>query len=191
MMLCDRTIRKKLQEGAISIEPFSEEFLQPASYDLRLDKYFLLFDSTQHVCIDVKQPVTNLMREVTISEDEPFILHPGEFALANTYEIVGVDDAHIARLEGKSSLGRLGLIIHATAGFLDPGNKLRMTLELSNLGPLPIKLYYLMKIAQIAFSPLDERCETPYSSKRNKYYGDTKVQASLMHKNFPTEKKSA
>jgi dCTP deaminase len=186
MILCDRTIKQKISEGKISIEPYEEKFLQPASYDLRIDRKFLLFDVAQQVCIDVKKPTANIMREVQITDDEPFILHPGDFALANTFEIVGVDREHVGWLEGKSSLGRLGLVIHATAGFLDPGNKLRMTLELSNLGRLPIKLYYKMKIAQIAFGQLDAPCEVPYGSPQlnSKYFGDTEVKASQMHKNF-------
>lgn len=186
MILCDKTIKQRLAAGNISIEPYDEKLLQPASYDLRIDRKFLLFDTTQQECIDVKKPIENIMREVTIKDDEPFILHPGEFALANTYEIVGVDAGHVGWLEGKSSLGRIGLVIHATAGFLDPGNKLRMTLELSNLGRLPIKLYYKMKIAQIAFGQLDAPCEVPYGSPKlnSKYFGDTEVKASQMHKNF-------
>jgi dCTP deaminase len=186
MILCDKTIKRKLASGNISIEPYDEKQLQPASYDLLMDKKFLLFDSTQQDCIDVKKPIENIMRQVIIGDNEAFILHPGEFALANTFEIVGVDAGHVGWLEGKSSLGRIGLVIHATAGFLDPGNKLRMTLELSNLGKLPIKLYYKMKIAQIAFGELDSPCEVPYGSPQlnSKYFGDTEVKASQMHKNF-------
>ena len=186
MILCDRTIKQRIKEGKIFIDPYDPGSLQPASCDLRMDRKFLLFDTAQQDCIDVKKPTENLMREIEIADSEPFILHPGEFALANTYEIVGVDAQHVGWLEGKSSLGRLGLVIHATAGFLDPGNKLRMTLELSNLGKLPIKLYYKMKIAQIAFGQLDSPCERPYGSEGlgSKYFGDTSVKASQMHKNF-------
>ncbi|MBU0648383.1 dCTP deaminase [Patescibacteria group bacterium] len=186
MILCDQSIRERIKNGQIFIDPYTEEFLQPASYDLRMDKNFMIFDRTQHESIDVRRPVKNLMQQVTIVEDEPFILHPGTFALANTLEVVGVDNQHVGWLEGKSSLGRLGLVIHATAGFLDPGNKLRMTLELSNLGSLPIKLYYKMKIAQIAFGQLDQPCQRPYGSKelKSKYFGDMSVKASLMHENF-------
>ncbi|HPN67275.1 MAG TPA: dCTP deaminase [bacterium] len=186
MILCDQTIRQKIAEGKISIEPYEDSMLQPASYDLRIDRKFLTFDITQQECIDVKKPAANLMREIIINDDEAFILHPGDFALANTFEIVGVDNQHVGWLEGKSSLGRLGLVIHATAGFLDPGNKLRMTLELSNLGRLPIKLYYKMKIAQMAFGELDAPCAVPYGSPQlnSKYFGDTEVKASQMYKNF-------
>lgn len=186
MILSDRSIKERLDVGKIYIDPYNADYLQPASYDLCIDKNFLVFDPTQQDCIDVRKPIDKVMRQIIIKEDEPFILHPGDFALANTYETVGVDNQHVGWLEGKSSLGRLGLIIHATAGFLDPGNKLRMTLELSNLGPLPIKLYYRMKIAQIAFGTLDSPCERPYGSKElgSKYFGDTRVKGSLMFQNF-------
>lgn len=186
MVICDATIEKRLKSGEITISPFNKSQLQPASYDLTLDNEFLLFDKNQEVCIDVKEPIKNHMKRIKIKKEEPFILHPGEFALANVYEIVGVNERHVGWLMGKSSLGRLGLIIHATAGFLDPGNKLRLTLELTNVGPLPIKLYYKMKIAQIAFGEMDNVCKRPYGSKElhSKYYGDKKVKESQMYKNF-------
>jgi len=186
MILSDKTIKEKIKEGCIVIKPFSEEFLQPASYDLHLDKYFLVFNKENIPVIDVKKREDNLMREVVVDEKEGFIIHPGEFVLANVKEITGVDAKHVGRLEGKSSLGRIGLIIHATAGFLDPGNKLRMTLELANVSPLPIRIYPGMKIAQIAFESLDTECERPYGSKglKSKYAGDLKVKGSQMWKNF-------
>lgn len=186
MILSDRTIKEKLETGEIFIDPFKVEHLQPASYDLTLDKKVLAFDTTNHTEIDVKKPIENMMREVPISEEGFFVIHPREFVLANVYEVVGVDDKHVGRLEGKSSLGRLGIVIHATAGFLDPGNKLRMTLEISNIGSLPIKLYPGMKIAQIAFEPLDQACEKPYGHKSlgSKYFGDMEVKASKMNLNF-------
>lgn len=140
MILCDRSIRERLQRGAVIIEPFDDASLQPTSYDLKLDSEFLMFDAVQVACIDVREPAGDMMRRIRVGEDEAFVLHPGQFALANTREVVGVDACHVGWLEGKSSLGRLGLVIHATAGFLDLGNHLRMTLELANLGPLPIKL---------------------------------------------------
>src|SRR5690606_9831131 len=115
-----------------------------------------------------------------------FILHPGEFALGMTYETLGVNDSMVGRLEGKSSLGRLGIIIHATAGYLDPGKRLKMTLELSNIGSLPVKLYYKMPIAQMSFTPLSSPCERPYGkgARGSKYYGATEPQASQMYRNF-------
>ena len=130
------------------------------------------------------------MRKVVIEDDGAFILHPGEFALGAIYEEIGVGNDVVGRLEGKSSLGRLGIIIHATAGYLDPGNKLKLTLELSNIGALPVKLYYKMPIAQMAFTPLSSECETPYGDKKlnSKYYGAQEPQASQMHKNFTEEK---
>ncbi|MHB1296244.1 MAG: dCTP deaminase [Anaerolineae bacterium] len=185
MILSDRSIRERLQSGAIIIEPFDAASLQPASYDLRLDNEFLVFDAAQVACIDVRKPVSEMMRRIHVDEDEAFVLHPGQFALANTREVVGVDDRHVGWLEGKSSLGRLGLVIHATAGFLDPGNRLRMTLELANLGPLPIKLYPGTKVAQIAFGELDTACERPYGSEglNSKYYGDLGARESQMFRN--------
>lgn len=186
MILSDKSIKEKLKKGCIAIEPFKEEFLQPASYDLHLDKYFLVFNKEKIGIIDVKEKPENLMREIKVNEEDGFIIHPNEFVLANIVEITGVDNRHVGRLEGKSSLGRIGLIIHATAGFLDPGNKLRLTLELANVSPIPIKIYPGMKIAQIAFEELTTECEKPYGSDslNSKYVGDMKVKESQMWKNF-------
>jgi len=185
MILSDQDIKKALKKGKVIIEPFTEKLLQPASVDLRLGNKFLLFKRSDHYVIDVKKPVDNLMTEHIISNKKPFVLHPGEFALGSIYEKIGVDKTMVGRLEGKSSLGRLGLIVHATAGFLDPGNCLNMTLELHNVGVLPVVLYYKMPIAQMAFEPLSSPCKNPYGSKKNnKYYGATTVQASKMWKNF-------
>ncbi len=189
MILSDKDIKKYLGEGKISVTPFLPECVQPASIDLHLDKTFLIFDTVNHHIIDVREPVDGLMRRVEIDENHPFILHPGEFALGATFEEVGVGDDVVGRLEGKSSLGRLGIIIHATAGYLDPGNKLKLTLELSNIGALPVKLYYKMPIAQMSFSPLSSVCERPYGAKslHSKYYGAQEPQASQMWKNFATK----
>lgn len=186
MILSDRDIKTHIREGKISIEPFVEEYVQPASVDLHLGDTFLIFDTVNHHIIDVKEPVDGLMRKVTIDEGRPFIIHPGEFALGMTYETIGVGDDIVGRLEGKSSLGRLGIIIHATAGYLDPGNKLKLTLELSNIGKLPVKLYFRMPIAQMSFSPLSSAAERPYGKKglNSKYYGASEPQASQMHRNF-------
>ncbi len=190
MILSDRDIKQYLKEGKISISPFRPECVQPASVDLHLDKTFLIFDTVNQHVIDVKEPVDNLMRRVEIDGDKPFVLHPGEFALGLVSEEIGVGNDVVGRLEGKSSLGRLGIIIHATAGYLDPGNKLKMTLELSNIGSLPVKLYYNMPIAQMSFSPLSSPCEKPYGSSKltSKYYGAQEPQASQMWKNFIKEK---
>ncbi|HTM67870.1 MAG TPA: dCTP deaminase [Candidatus Binatia bacterium] len=186
MILSDRDIKQYLKEGKITVSPFRPECIQPASIDLHLDRTFLIFDTVHHHIIDVKEPVDGLMRRVEIDENKPFILHPGEFALGATFEEVGVGNDVVGRLEGKSSLGRLGIIIHATAGYLDPGNKLKLTLELSNIGALPVKLYYNMPIAQMSFSPLSSECENPYGSKKltSKYFGAKEPQASQMWKNF-------
>ncbi|KUK67386.1 MAG: deoxycytidine triphosphate deaminase [candidate division WS6 bacterium 36_33] len=186
MILSDKTIRAKIKSGEIVIEPFSDEFLQPATYDLHLDNFFLTFNKESIGIVDVKEKPKNLMREIEVGEKEGFIIHPNEFVLANVREITGVDSKHVGRLEGKSSLGRLGLIVHATAGFLDPGNKLRLTLELANVSPIPIKIYPGMKIAQIAFETLDKDCERPYGSKglNSKYLGDLRVKGSEIWRNF-------
>lgn len=186
MILSDRDIKKALKSGSICVEPMFEHAIQPASVDLHLDKNFLVFNRQGHTCIDVKNPVEGLMDKIVMKEDDHFIIHPGEFVLGNIFETTGVDNTMVGRLEGKSSLGRIGLIIHATAGFLDPGNKIKLTLELSNVGSLPIKLYYKMPIAQIAFEQLSSPAEAAYGDKRlmSKYFGDLEPQASKMHLNF-------
>lgn len=186
MVLSDKDILKELESGNVIVKPFDKNYLQPASVDLHLDKDFLVFNTLKNFVIDVKKPAENLMDKVIIGEDDAFILHPGEFALGLIMEETGVSDKLVARLEGKSSLGRIGLIIHTTAGFLDPGNSLKMTLELFNAGPLPIKLYYKMPIAQMAFEYLSSPCEKPYGSKglNSKYHGSQVVEASKMCKNF-------
>lgn len=186
MILSDRDIIKEIKAGGITLKPFKREYVQPASVDLHLDRHFLIFDTTKNFVIDPKLPARNLMKEVEISGDEPFIIHPQEFALGLVYEETGVSDRFVGRLEGKSSLGRLGLIIHTTAGYLDPGNSLKMTLELFNAGRLPIKLYYKMPIGQMAFEYLSSPCDRPYGSEglNSKYFGDKKPKASKMHLNF-------
>jgi len=185
MILSDKSIKEKINTGEISISPFSQDSLQPASYDLHLDKNIMYFNTDENNIIDVKKPVDELMIRTQIS-DSGFVIEPHQLVLANVIEITGVDSKHVGRLEGKSSLARIGLIIHATAGFLDPGNKLRLTLEMVNLSPLPIRIYVGMKIAQIAFEELDTPCEKPYGSKslNSKYVGDLTVQASKIWKNF-------
>jgi dCTP deaminase len=190
MILSDRDIKKAIEDKEISIDPFDEKNIQPASVDLKLDNDFLIFDVASHTCIDVKKPIDNLMKKIVIPDDGYFVIHPGEFVLGKIFETTGVSREYVGRLEGKSSLGRIGLIIHATAGFLDPGNNLKMTLELSNVGSLPIKLYYKMPIAQMAFEKLSSPCEVPYGdpSINSKYYGAQDVQASQFYKNYKEEK---
>ncbi|MCD4811098.1 dCTP deaminase [bacterium] len=190
MILSDKGIKEALKAGDIIIEPFNEENLQPASYDLRLDKNVLVFDKNNISLIDLKKKNPNMMKSITIP-DTGYIIHPGEFILSNLVEITGVNDSYVGRLEGKSSLARLGLIIHTTSGFLDPGNSLRMTLEIANLSPLPIKLYAGMKIGQMAFEKLDQPCERTYGSKglNSKYVGNMTVQGSKMYENFDKDEK--
>lgn len=186
MILSDRDILKEVKAKEITLKPFKPEQVQPASVDLHLDRHFLVFDTTKNFVIDPKTPAKNLMKPIEIKGDDPFILHPQEFALGLIYEETGVSDRLVGRLEGKSSLGRLGLIIHTTAGYLDPGNSLKMTLELYNAGKLPIKLYYKMPIGQMAFEYLSSPCDKPYGSEglNSKYVGDIKPEASKMHLNF-------
>ena len=185
LILSDHDIRAALQSGRITVEPLFPNAVKPPSVDLHLGKVFLVFDTQRFTEIDVKKPVASLMRRVEIAEDEPFILHPNEFALGVTVEKTGFSDDIVGRLEGKSSLGRIGIIIHATAGYIDPGNNLNPTLELSNISPLPIKLYYKMPIAQMSYHTLSSKAEVPYGKARhNKYFGDTEPQASKIDKNF-------
>jgi len=189
MILSDRDIKEKLKGGEIVIQPFSEDDLQPASYDLHLDNEFRIYKPYETEVIDTKKPVAGFMEEIIIPNGGNFVLHPGSFALALIKEKTGVDGKHVGRLEGKSSLARLGLLIHTTAGFLDSGNCLRLTLELFNASPLPIKLYPGMKIAQIAFETLSSECERPYGTNglNSKYFGAEKIQESMMHLNFKPE----
>lgn len=183
MILSDGDIKKALAEGKIGVEPLFEGSIQPASVDLHLDKKFLIFKTSNRAFIDVKEPVSDLMEEVIIDDNTPFVIHPGEFALGVTVERISLRDDMVARLEGKSSLGRIGIIIHATAGFIDPGNSLKPTLELHNIGSLPVKLYANMAIAQIAFTPLSGKAEHPYDAT-HKYYNATDPQASKIDQNF-------
>src|ERR671923_677382 len=173
MVLSDRTIRRLIGEGRIHIEPFDEELVQPSSVDVRVDRYFRVFHNARHPFIDVKEPMEDLTELVEVSDSGPFILHPGEFVLGSTLERISLPDDLVARLEGKSSLGRLGLLIHSTAGFIDPGWDGYLTLELSNVANLPITLYPGMKIGQISFFRLTSAAEKPYGSRErgSKYQG--------------------
>src|ERR671918_2202340 len=159
VVLSDRTIRRLLAEGRIEIDPFDERLIQPSSVDVRADRLFRVFHNARYPFIDVKQPMDDLTELVEVNGDDAFILHPGEFVLGSTLERIRLPDDLVARLDGKSSLGRLGLLIHSTAGFIDPGWEGRLTLELMNLAPLPITLWAGMKIGQISFiqmtSPVD------------------------------------
>lgn len=186
MILSDKDIKKALDEGTIKIEPIFPNSMQPASVDVHLGADFLVFKTDNNICIDPKEPIDNMMEPITIDESRQFILHPGQFALGLTYEKVTVPDNMVVQLNGKSSLGRIGLIVHATAGYVDPGNSLKITLELQNLANLPIKLYYKMPIAQVAFVKLSSDAEVPYGKDKlnSKYFGAVKPQASQYYKNF-------
>ena len=165
MVLSDRTIERLLAEGRIEIDPYDSSLLQPSSVDVRVDRFFRVFHNARYPYIDVREPQEDLTELVEIDDDRPFILHPGEFVLGSTLERIVLPDDLVARLEGKSSLGRLGLLIHSTAGFIDPGWKGTLTLELNNLTRVPIKLYPGLLIAQLSFMGLDRAAERPYGSK--------------------------
>jgi dCTP deaminase len=186
MVLSDRTIRRLLDEGRIGIEPYEESLLQPSSVDVRVDRLFRVFRNSRYPFIDVKQEMEELTELVEVDSDEPFILHPGEFVLGSTLERITLPDDLVARLEGKSSLGRLGLLIHSTAGFIDPGWDGHVTLELSNVANLPITIYYGMKIGQLSFVQLTEPAEHPYGSGElgSKYQGQVGPTPSRYWKNF-------
>jgi dCTP deaminase len=186
MVLSDRTIRRQLSEGRIEVEPYDESLLQPSSLDVRVDRFFRVFRNSRYPFIDVKKEMEDLTELVEIGAAEPFILHPGEFVLGSTLERVKLPDDLVARLEGKSSLGRLGLLIHSTAGFIDPGWDGHVTLELSNVANLPITIYYAMKIGQLSFVQLTEPAETPYGANGlgSKYQGQAGPTPSRYWKNF-------
>jgi dCTP deaminase len=164
-VLSDGTIRRLVEAGRIKIEPWDAERVQPASVDLRLGDSFRVFHNHRTTAIDLREPPVNLTEEVKVEEGDPFVIHPGEFVLGRTLEWVELPDDIVARIEGKSSLGRLGLIVHATAGFCDPGWKGTLTLELNNLTRVPIKLYPGLPIAQLSFMTLDAPAERPYGSE--------------------------
>ena len=186
MVLSDRTIRRLLAEGRIGIAPYEPELMQPSSLDVRVDRYFRVFRNSRYPYIDVKSEQEELTELVEVEEDEAFILHPGEFVLGSTLERVTLPDDLVARLEGKSSLGRLGLLIHSTAGFIDPGWDGHVTLELSNVANLPITIYPGMKIGQVSFMQMTEPATTPYGSEAigSKYKGQRGPTASRYWQNF-------
>ncbi len=161
-VLSDGTIRRLVDEGRIKIDPWDPRRVQPASIDLLLGTSFRVFHNHRAAAIDLSEPPTNLTESVEVDDGEPFVIHPGEFVLGRTLEWVELPDDVVARIEGKSSLGRLGLIVHATAGFVDPGFKGTLTLEITNLTRVPIKLYAERPIAQLSFMALDRPAERPY-----------------------------
>ena len=183
MILSDHTISEYLADGRIVVSPLGDGCVQPASIDVRLDKHILVFRNSRRPYIDVRQDISDMTEMEIACEEQPFILHPGEFVLASTLEHVEVPDDLVARLEGKSSLGRIGLLIHSTAGYVDPGWKGNLTLELSNVANLPITLYPQMRIGQISFAKLTTPADVPYGSPElgSKYQHQTLPTASRIH----------
>jgi dCTP deaminase len=186
LILSDRDIRVALSSGAVGIDPFDPSDVQPSSVDLHVDGLFRTFHNARHPYIDVKKPMEDLTELVEVAEQEAFILHPGEFVLGSTKEYVRLPSDLVARLEGKSSLGRLGLLIHSTAGYVDPGFEGHLTLELSNVANLPITIYPDMRIGQISFFRLSSPAESPYGSHgtSSKYQGQRGPTPSRYFENF-------
>ncbi len=185
-VLSDRSIKKALAAGRLGIEPLDEQAIQPASVDLRLDSVFRVFRTTSRPYVDVAQDVDDLTELVEISPEEPFVIHPGSFCLGSTLETITIPNDIVARVDGKSSLGRLGLLVHATAGYVDPGWTGKLTLELSNQSQMPIALYYGMRIAQISFIELTTPVDRPYGSAElgSKYQGQTGPTPSRISREF-------
>ena len=186
MVLSDRSIREELASGRLCIEPMSDDALQPSSVDLRLDRLFRVFTKSERSLIDVREPCDECTELITVDEGKPFIISPGEFVLANTLETITLPDDLVARLDGRSSLGRLGLLVHATAGYVDPGWSGKLTLELSNVSPMPIAVYSGMKICQISFLRLSTPVDRPYGSPGlgSKYQGQQEPTPSRIHQDF-------
>ncbi len=186
MLLSDRDIRAEVAAGRVVLEPFEPAMVQPSSIDVRLDRYFRVFENHRYAVIDPAADQPDLTRLVEPTGDEPFVLHPGEFALASTFEVVTLPDDIAGRLEGKSSLGRLGLLTHSTAGFIDPGFSGHVTLELSNVATLPITLWPGMKIGQLCLFRLSSPAEHPYGSAAygSRYQGQRGPTPSRSHVNF-------
>ncbi len=186
MVLSDGAIRRQIECGRIGIDPYDPALMQPSSLDVRVDRLFRVFRNSRYPYIDVKQDQEELTELVEVEGGEAFILHPGEFVLGSTLERLTLPDDLVARLEGKSSLGRLGLLIHSTAGFIDPGWDGHVTLELSNVATLPITIYPTMKIGQLSFVQLSEPAEQPYGSAGigSKYQGQRGPTPSRYWRNF-------
>jgi dCTP deaminase len=186
VLLSDRDIKAEIELGRVKLEPFDPLMIQPSSIDVRLDRFFRTFENHRYPFIDPRQEQTELTRAVEVRPDEAFVLHPGEFALGSTYEVVSLPDDIAARVEGKSSLGRLGLLTHATAGFVDPGFSGHVTLELSNVSTLPIMLWPGMKIGQLCFFKLTSPAEHPYGSSiyGSRYQGQRGPTPSKSYLNF-------
>ena len=186
MLLSDRDIKAEIDAGRVKVEPFDGAMIQPSSVDVRLDRFFRVFENHKYSVIDPSIEQSDLTREVAVEANEEFILHPGEFVLASTYEVITLPDDIAGRLEGKSSLGRLGLLTHSTAGFIDPGFSGHITLELSNVANLPVKLFPGMKIGQLCLIKLYSPAENPYGSSLygSRYQGQRGPTASKSWLNF-------
>jgi dCTP deaminase len=186
VLLSDRDIKAEIDGGRVRLQPYDEAMVQPSSIDVRLDKYFRLFDNHKYPFIDPAADQPELTRLIEVENGDPFILHPGEFVLGSSFEIVTLPDDLAARLEGKSSLGRLGLLTHSTAGFVDPGFSGHVTLELSNVATLPIKLWPGMKVGQLCFMRLSSPADSPYGSAKSgsRYQGQRGPTASRSFQNF-------
>jgi dCTP deaminase len=186
VLLSDQDLRKEVESGRLVLDPFDVEMVQPSSIDVRLDRFFRVFNNTRYTHIDPAQQQDDLTSLVETPDNEPFVLHPGEFVLGSTYEMVTLPDDLAGRLEGKSSLGRLGLLTHSTAGFIDPGFSGHITLELSNVANLPITLHPGMKIGQLCLFKLSSPAEHPYGSKQagSRYQGQRGPTPSRAYLNF-------
>ena len=188
MLLSDRDIRAEIDAGRVVLDPWDPAMVQPSSVDVRLDKFFRLFDNHKYPVIDPAEDQPELTRLVEVDPADGFVLHPGEFVLGSTLEQVTLPDDLAARVEGKSSLGRLGLLTHSTAGFIDPGFSGHITLELSNVANLPITLWPGMKIGQLCLIRLSSPAENPYGSAAvgSKYQGQRGPTPSRAYLNFST-----
>ena len=186
MLLSDRDIKAEIESGRVGIDPYDSAMVQPSSIDVRLDRFFRVFENHRYPHIDPSVEQIDLTREVSTESGEPFVLHPGEFVLGSTYEVVSLPTDVAARLEGKSSLGRLGLLTHSTAGFIDPGFSGHVTLELANVATLPILLWPGMKIGQVCFFRMTSEAEHPYGSSvyGSRYQGQRGPTPSRSHANF-------
>ncbi|MCB9414371.1 MAG: dCTP deaminase [Actinobacteria bacterium] len=186
MLLSDGGIRAEIENGRVGVDPYDADMVQPSSIDVRLDRFFRVFENHRYPFIDPSVEQSELTRMVESAPEEPFILHPGEFVLASTYEVITLPDDIAGRLEGKSSLGRLGLLTHSTAGFIDPGFSGHVTLELSNVATLPIKLWPGMKIGQLCLFRLESPAEHPYGSEvyGSRYQGQRGPTPSRSYLNF-------
>jgi dCTP deaminase len=186
VLLSDHDLRKELESGRLGLEPYDPKMLQPSSIDVRLDRFFRVFDNSRYTHIDPMRQQDELTTLVEPVDDEPFVLHPGEFVLGSTFEAVTLPDYLAGRLEGKSSLGRLGLLTHSTAGFIDPGFSGHITLELSNVANLPITLWPGMKIGQLCLFQLTSPAEYPYGSQKagSRYQGQRGPTPSRAYLNF-------